>query len=191
MQASQMTHAERSVGVSTYEEKETADITSRVIHNDNACRAVTYFVRKVVELYAFSTVVSDISYRINAPGVPAEWHSSNDLAWLPVPIQNQIKAVVKLLPKVGDIVERPKPVSIPTDGTVYDPELAHCCSCEPERAAAIEIQLEKQKAEALRACLETQMLEVELQRRRMLLQKGDLTPFDADSEPAPLPAPTP
>jgi Subtilase family len=188
-QASQLTHAERSVVVSTYEDKETADITSRVIHNDNACRAVTYFVRKVVELYAFSTRVSDISYRIIAPNVPSDWHSVSDLGWLPVPIQNQIKAVLKLLPQVGDIVERPKPVSIPTDGTVYDPELAHCCSCEPERAAAITIQLEKQKAEALKACLEAQVLELELQRRRMLLQKGELAPFDTLSAAAALPAP--
>lgn len=191
MQASQMTHAERSVVVSTYEEKETADITSRIIHNDNACRAVTYFVRKVVELYAFSTIVSDISYRIIAPNVPSDWHSVNDLGWLPVPVQNQIKNILTLLPKVGDVVEKPKPISIPTDGTVYDPELAHCCSCEPERAAAISIALEKQKAEALKACLEAQVLEIELQRRRMLLQKGELTPFDTAPLPMPLSAPSP
>ena len=53
--------------VSTYEEKETADVTVRTIQNDNACRAVTYFVRRIVELYAVSTIVSDISYRIIAP----------------------------------------------------------------------------------------------------------------------------
>jgi hypothetical protein len=191
MQASQMTHAERSVVVSTYEDKETADVTSRIIHNDNACRAVTYFVRKVVELYAFSTIVSDISYRIIAPNVPSDWHSVNDLGWLPVPVQNQIKNILKLLPKVGDVVEKPKPISIPTDGTVYDPELAHCCSCEPERAAAISIGLEKQKAEALKACLEAQMLEVELQRRRMLLQNGEFAPFETASMPVPSPTPIP
>jgi len=44
--------------------------------------------------------------------------------------------VLQLLPKNGMVVERPKPISVPIDGTVYDPELAHCCSCEPERAAA-------------------------------------------------------
>lgn len=185
-QASQLTHAERSVVVSTYEDKESADVTSRTVHNDNDCRAVTYFVRKVVELYAVSTVVSDISYRVIAPNAPPEWHSINDLGWLPKPIQDEIKAVLKLLPKVGDVVEKPKPISLPTDGAVYDPELAHCCSCEPERGAAIAIQLEKQKAEAMKACLEAQLLEVELQRRRMLLQKGDLTQFDA---PPALPVP--
>ena len=90
-----------------------------------------------------------------------------------------LKAVLNLLPKVGEVVERPKPISLPTDGTVYDPELAHCCSCEPERAAAISIRLETQKAEALKVCLEAQVLQVELERRRLLLQKGELGPFEA------------
>src|SRR6185503_185005 len=130
-QASQLTHAERSLVVSTYEDKETVDVTARTIHNDNECRAVTYFVRKVVELYAFSTRVSDITYRIVAPNIPPDWHSINDIGWLPNQIQAEIKNALKLLPKVGQVVERPKPISLPTDGSVYDPELAHCCSCEP------------------------------------------------------------
>ncbi len=179
MQSSQLTHAERSVVVSNYEEKDVANITARTIQNDNECRAVTYFIRKVVELWAVSTRVSDISYRVVAPNVPSEWHSLGDIGWLPKLIQDEIKAVLNLLPKVGEVVERPKPISLPTDGTVYDPELAHCCSCEPERAAAISIRLEKQKAEALKACLEAQVLQVELERRRLLLQKGELGPFEA------------
>jgi hypothetical protein len=190
-QASQLTSAERSLVVSSYEDKETLDVTSRTLQNNNECRAVTYFVRKIVELYAFSTVVSDISYRIIAPNVPSDWHSINDLGWLPPQIQAEIKNVLKLLPKAGDVVEKPKPISLPTDGSVYDPELAHCCSCEPEREAAITIRLEKEKAEALKACLEAQALDLELKRRRMLLQKGDLAPFDVPSTPVSLPAPTP
>ena len=142
-------------------------------------------MRKIVELYAVSTYVADISYRVIAPNVPPEWHFSNDLGWLPKQIQDEIKGALKLLPKVGEVVEKPKPISLPTDGSVYDPELALCCSCEPEREAAITLKLEKQKAEALKACLEVQMLEVELQRRRMLLQKGELNPFDAPSTPVP------
>ncbi len=173
-QSSLLTHAERSVTVSTYEEKEVADVTRRTIQNDNACRAVTYFIRRVVELYAVSTRVAGIMYRIVAPNVPPEWHAINDLAWLPAPVQNQIKLATKLLPQVGTVVEQPRPISVPTDGTVYDPELANCCSCEPERAAAIETQLRKQNAEALRACYEAQLMELEVERRRMLLQRGSL-----------------
>lgn len=189
MQSSQLTHAERSVVVSNYEEKDVADVTARTIQNDNECRAVTYFIRKVVELYAISTKVSDISYRIVASNVPPDWHSINDLDWLPKAIQEKIRNSLKLLPKVGEIVEKPKPISLPTDGTVYDPELAHCCSCEPERAAAITIRLKKQKAEALKTCLEAQFLEIELERRRLLLQKGELGSFEAPVPVQPLPNP--
>jgi len=98
-----------------------------------------------------------VSYRVIAPGVPPDWHSLNDLAWLPPAIQTQIKNTIKLLPKVGDVIDRPQPITLPTDGSVYDPELAHCCSCEPERAAAIMIRLEAAKAAAHKACLETEL----------------------------------
>jgi thermitase len=176
-QASQLTHAERSVVVSTFEDRETQDITVRQLHNANECRAVTYFVRQVVELYALSVRVTNVSYRIVAPNIPDLWHNYDDLQWLPPVIQNEIRAELALLPRVGDVVEQPRPFSLPTDGTVYDPELAHCCSCEPERAAAIQIRLDKEKAEALKVCFEAQQLEAEVQRRRLLLAKGDLSPF--------------
>jgi thermitase len=183
VQASQLTHAERSIVVSTYEEKDTADISARTIQNDNACRAVTYFVRRVVELYAFSTRVSGLAYRIVAPNILPDWHSLTDIAWLPAQIQQQIKAMIPLLPKVGELAEQPKPISLPTDGTVYNPELANCCSCEPERAAAIKIQLEKQKAEARKLCFDAELLELEIERRRLLLKKGELTAFDVVAAP--------
>lgn len=176
-QASQLTHVERSVVVSTFEDKETQDITMRSLHNANECRAVTYFVRQVVELYAISARVVDVSYRIVAGNFPSVWHSSNDIAWLPQFVQNQILQILALLPKPGEVVERPRPFTLPTDGTVYDPELAHCCSCEPERAAAIAIRLEKEKAEAMKLCLEVQQLEADVRRRRLLLDKGELAPF--------------
>ena len=185
VQASQMTHAERSVVVSTYEETDVANITARTIQNDNECRAVTYFIRKIMELWALSSKVLEISYRIVAPNLPAEWHTLDDLAWLPAVLQTQVKDAAKNLPKVDEVVVAPRPISLPTDGTVYDPELAHCCSCEPQREAAIEIRLEKQKAEALKACLEVQQLELELKRRQMLLDNGELGPFT----PAPAPEP--
>jgi thermitase len=184
LQSSLLTHAERSVVVSTYEEKDIQNVTSRVIHNENACRAVTYFVRKVVELYAISTVVTDISYRVIARNILPDWRSTDDIGETPEPFQTDAINALRPLPRVGDVSDKPKLISIPTDGTVYDPELAHCNSCEPERDAALMIQLEKQKAEAMKACLEAQVLEVELERRRLLLQKGELAPFEA-APPAP------
>jgi hypothetical protein len=176
-QASLMTHAERSVVVSTFEDKETADITVRSIQNDNACRAVTYFVRQVVELYTVTTVVYEILYRIVAPGVPADWHALDDVEGLPPAVVKVIKETRSLLPKPGDSAERPRPVSIPTDGTVYDPELANCCSCEPERAHRTE--------------LEDELVALEVERRRKLLDSGNLAPFEATPAAEPEPAPTP
>jgi thermitase len=184
-QASQMTHAERSVVISNYEETDVANTTRRTIQNDNECRAVTYFIRKIMELWALSSKVLEISYRIVAPNLPAEWHTLDDLGWLPAVLQTQVKDAAKNLPKVDEVVVAPRPISLPTDGTVYDPELAHCCSCEPQREAAIEIRLEKQKAEALKACLEVQQLELELKRRQMLLDNGELGPFTPPPPPAP------
>jgi hypothetical protein len=185
-QASQMTHAERSVVVSNYEEKDVANVTARTIQNDNECRAVTYFIRKIMELWALSSKVLEISYRIVAPNFPSEWHSLDDVAWLPTTLLAQVKDAAKNLPKVGEVVVAARPISLPTDGTVYDPELAHCCSCEPQREAAIGIRLEKQKAEALKACLEVQQLELELKRRQMLLDNGELGPFTPPPFPEPL-----
>ncbi|MBI4905492.1 MAG: S8 family serine peptidase [Acidobacteria bacterium] len=182
-QASQLTHAERSIMVSTYEDKESVDTTVRTLNNANECRAVTYFVRQVMELYAVSTRVADIQYRIVAQNVPPEWHNIDDLGWLPDAIQVLIRGMLGMLPKIGTVVSRPRPVSIPTDGLVYDAELAHCCSCEPERAAAIQIRLERQKAEAKKLCLEAQQLELELERRKLLLGKGQLGPFEAVAGP--------
>ena len=184
-QASQMTHAERSVVISNFEETDVANVTRRTIQNDNECRAVTYFIRKIMEVWALSSKVLEISFRIVAPNVPTDWHSIDDIASLPAAIQAQVKDAIKLLPEVGEVVTAPRPITLPTDGTVYDPELAHCCSCEPQREAAIAIRLEKQKAEALKACLEAQALELELKRRQLLLDQGELGPF----EPGPAPPP--
>jgi thermitase len=171
VQASQMTHAERSVVISSSTETDSQNASARTLSNDNACRAVTYFVRKVMELYALSTIVAEISYRIIAPNVPPDWHDADDLGWLPPAIVAQVKAALKLLPQVGALIARPKPISLPTDGVVYDPELAHCCSCDPQREAAIEIELKKKEAEV-------ELLQTEVERRRMLLQKGELGPFE-------------
>jgi hypothetical protein len=82
------------------------------------------------------------------------------------------------LPTVGETFAHPRRIALPADGAVYAPELARCGSCEPERATALAIQLENQKAEALQACMEVQALELELERRRLLLQKGDLASFE-------------
>jgi thermitase len=178
-QSSLLTRAERSLVISTYEDKESIDVTAREIRNDNNCRAVTYFVRQVMDAYIMNTVVYDISYRIIAPGVPPLWHSINDLGWLPGAIAAEIKNLLKLLPKVGDVTDKAKPFTLPTDGAVYDAELAHCGSCEPEREELLLIAIEKAKNESRKLSIEAELLEMEVQRRKALIAKGDLSSFDA------------
>ncbi|MBI3468456.1 MAG: hypothetical protein HY000_36100, partial [Planctomycetes bacterium] len=78
----------------------------------------------------------------------------------------------------GDMVTAPQPITLPTDGVVYEAELAHCDSCEPQKLAAVQIALEKAKAEALKACCEAELCQIEARRRRLLLESGDLGPFD-------------
>lgn len=175
-QAAQLTGAERSIVITSHDDRDTVSGTARTLHNTNDCRAVTYFIRQVMELLALTTRVCEISFRVLAPGLPPHWHSIEDMGGIPGSIREEIEPVVRHLPECGETVGHPRLVALPSDGAVYDPELARCCSCEPERAAALAIQLEQQKAEALQACLEVQALEVELERRRLLLQKGDLAP---------------
>ena len=67
---------------------------------------------------------------------------------------------------------------MPTDGAVYDAELAHCCSCEPEREALLLIDIEKAKNESRKLSIEAELLEMEVQRRKALIAKGDLNPFE-------------
>jgi hypothetical protein len=177
-QSSLLTRAERSLVISTYEDKELVDVTVREIRNDNNCRAVTYFVRQVMDAYIMSTVVYGISYRIIAPGVPPLWHSIDDLGWLPAAVATEIKNLLTLLPKVGDVTDKSRPFTLPTDGAVYDAELAHCCSCEPEREALLLIEIEKAKCESRKLCIEAELLEMEVQRRKALIAKGDLDPFE-------------
>ena len=132
-----------------------------------------------MDAYIMSTVVYNISYRIIAPGVPPLWHSIKDLGWLPGAIATEIKNLLTLLPMVGDVTDKPMPFTLATDGAVYDAELAHCCSCEPEREALLLIAVEKARNESRKLCIEAELLEMEVQRRKALIAKGDLSSFDA------------
>ncbi len=177
LQSAQLTGAERSIVIAGLEDQETATGIARTLCNDNDCRAVTYFVRQVMELWSVCTRVCEVKFRVCASGFAPEWRSIEDIGSLPKPILDELEHVLKHLPKPGEWTKHRECISLPTDGCVYDPELACCCSCEPERSAAIEIQLERQKAEARQACLEAEALELELERRRLLLERGELAPF--------------
>ena len=66
--ASQSLEAERSIVISTFEEQEHIGTTQRTFRNDNHCYAVTYYVRRVMELYETMTRVLSVEWRAGAQG---------------------------------------------------------------------------------------------------------------------------
>jgi hypothetical protein len=170
-----LVEAERSVTVSTFEDAETRDVTVRRLRNANECYAVTYFVRRVLEVYQLTTRVARVEWRLvtkEGPGLP--WQSIEE----PMPPEVQVVLDTLSLPRVGEEVQGGHEVVLSTDGVVYEAELAHCSSCEPHREVQHRIELQRQQALAHRACVETRLLELELERRRLLLEAGRLDPFD-------------
>jgi thermitase len=177
--ATSMVEAERSMVVTTYEDSEQITVTSRLLKNYNNCRAVTYYIRRVNEVYGLTTRVKSTRWRIALRGSQfGEWQTQADLGTLPADLQKFIQAQLAQLPQVGTEVKGPECVSLPSDGTVYEAELAHCCSCDPEREAELLIALEKAKNESRKLCLEAEVLALEVQRRKALLASGNLAPFD-------------
>ena len=163
--ASQAVEAERSLVLSTFEEQEHLNTTSRQLKNDNHCYAVTYYVRRVNEVYEVHSRIESVEWRL---GDGTAWRSVNDLANLPDALRKLIATLLKELMKGGQATRDARQITVPTDGTVYEAELAHCASCEPVRMAQETVLLEQLRLRARRACLETELLELELERRRAL-----------------------
>lgn len=167
--ASQAMEAERALVISSFEDEEHRSTTSRTLKNHNQCHAVTYFVRRVNELYEASTRIESVEWRL---GGDSPWRSFDDLAGLPEDLRKIFGELGRQLPKRGDLATDPRPVTLPTDGTLYEAELAHCSSCEPVMEAMQKVELENARLRA-RACLETELLDLELARRRALLEMGE------------------
>jgi hypothetical protein len=175
--ASQATDAERSLVISSFEDAEHSQTTVRSLHNDNDCYAVTYFVRRVNEVYQATTRVVAIDWRRD----DGPWRSVTDVAG-----EAEVAKVLKALhlPKIGEeVVAEDRQITLPTDGTLYEAELAHCSSCEPMREVEHEIALEEMRLQARKACLELELLALELGRRRALSDSGDAVALDVDTWP--------
>jgi hypothetical protein len=175
--ASQATDAERSLVISSFEDAEHSQTTVRSLHNDNDCYAVTYFVRRVNEVYQATTRVVAIDWRRDE----GPWRSVTDVAG-----EAEVAKVLKALhlPKIGEeVVAEDRQITLPTDGTLYEAELAHCSSCEPMREVEHEIALEEMRLQARKACLELELLALELGRRRALSDSGDAVALDVDTWP--------
>ena len=178
--ATQQIEAERSIVVSTFEESEHREATSRTIVNENACRAVAYYMRRVLECYELVTRVVEISWRGRSANreVFGPWRPLDDLSGAEKHCIEFVKRMMEELPRVGEQVAAPRTFTVPTDGTLLNAELAHCSSCEPERAARIRVELVQAHSEARRLCAEAELLELEVQRRRALLEQEAFQPFE-------------
>ncbi len=172
--ASQAIEAERSLVVSRFEESEHQTTTERTLQNDNHCYAVTYYVRRVNEVYAVHTRVASIEWRLG----DGAWRSFDDTDGLSDGIRKLLEQIRRQLPKPGDRREDARQITLPTDGTLYEAELAHCSSCEPMREAEEMIRLERMRLGARRECLQTELLELELERRRSLAASANAAPLE-------------
>ncbi len=178
-QASQYTDLQRSITISSYEDSETVSTTQRTLVNNNRCYAVTYFVRKVVDVYQSSTRVVAVTFQVSEGNYVSPVLTPAQIGQIPAALRAAVENALKGAPPVGEVSQHPTLVTVPTDGVVYDPELAHCCAQDPELELADRIRLEREQAEAQRVGLEVQLMALEVQRRQALLAAGTLTPFKA------------
>jgi hypothetical protein len=160
--SAQATEAERSLVISRFEDSEHENTTRRTLHNDNECYAVTYYVRRVNEVYDTLTRIVDVAWRLS----DNPWRAFDDLADVVDDVRKVLERVFSELPRRGEEVRTSRQVTLPTDGTVYEPELAYCSSCEPRREEAMRIELEQARFRARRLCLETELLALEVRRRQ-------------------------
>jgi thermitase len=159
--SSQAVETERSIVVSTFEENVSIDTTFRTLRNANHCHAVTYFIRRVFEVYCLSTRLVGIEVQIGG-----NWIDVNAVPdALRDAILKQLGSII-----VGQVSRRNTEIAIPTDGLLYEAELAHCSSCEPEMEKRLELELKK-------LALEVELLERENERRKSRIASGELSEF--------------
>ena len=166
--SSQAVETERSIVVNTFDENVNINSTSRTLRNANHCRAVTYFIRRVFEVYCLTTRLVGIEVQIGGNWI--------DIKSVPDALKN---AIVKQLGAivVGQVSQRSTEIAIPTDGLLFEAELAHCSSCEPEMEKRIDLELKKLE-------LEIELLERENERRKGRIASGDWSEFEPIPQPA-------
>lgn len=160
---------ERSIVVSTFEDRESVHSTARTLRNDNDCRAVTYFIRRVFEVYQLTSKIVGVEVLFGNQWV--------DIAAIPPELQETIKKFLQKI-EIGASHDPQVEIALPTDGLLYEAEQAHCCSCECEREAKSRLELEKLQLENLN-------LRLEADRRQKRLDSGDLDSFEVAVPPPP------
>ena len=87
-------------------------------------------------------------------------------------MRKALDEVRRHLPKPGERLQDHRQITLPTDGTLYEAELAHCSSCEPTREAEELMRIERTRLAARRECLQTELLALEVERRRALARSS-------------------
>jgi subtilisin family serine protease len=167
--ASQVMEAERSIVISSFEDEEHRSTTHRTLKNDNHCYAVTYYIRRVNELYEATSRAIAVEWRQSGNG---PFRSARDVANVPNEVQKRLQDLLRDAPRPGESSTDRRHITIPTDGTLYETELAYCSSCEPMREAEMRMDVERRRLDTRRICLETEALSLEVERRRSLLAQG-------------------
>jgi len=180
--ASSAVEADRSIVISNFEEQDNLQTTSRTLKNYNNCRAVTYYIRKIDEVYELSATIVNIRWRVKEGRLQAldtNWQSAADVNTIQnADLKKFIEHELKLLPQLNDTIKHNNCITLTTDGTVIEAELAHCSSCDPERMLELEVHLEKERAAARRLYMESEFMSMEIERRKKLLDAGNLSGFD-------------
>ncbi|MGC2122374.1 MAG: hypothetical protein WA652_05925 [Xanthobacteraceae bacterium] len=179
-QAAQFTDLQRSITVSSYEDTQTVSTTQRTFVNNNLCYAVTYFVRKVLDVYVMTTKVTAVTFQVRVGNYVSAVLTPAQIKQVEAQYVSAVETILKGLPAVGETVEQPTLLTVPTDGVVYDPELAHCCARDPQLEQGDLIKLEREQAEAQKIGLQVQLMALEVQRRQALLAAGTFTPFEPE-----------
>ena len=181
--ASQSVEAQRSLVISSYEDHENLQVTSRTLKNYNNCYAVTYYIRQVNEVYEFSAKIFSIRWRI----IGSQYANINVSAWQTIDdiskitndeIRKLIETDIEQVIKDNREIRSEKCFTLPTDGTILETELAYCSSCDSERMMELEVTLAKTKAETNKMMIETELMKLEIERRKKLLESGDYNLFD-------------
>jgi hypothetical protein len=146
--------------------------------NNNLCYAVNYFVRKVLDVYDSTTTVTAVTFQVRVGNYVSAVLTPAQIEQVEAAYQAAVEAILKGLPRVGEAVQKSTVLAVPTDGVVYDPELAHCCAQDPELDQATMIKLKREQAEAQKVGLQVQLMSLEVQRRQALLAAGTLTAFE-------------
>ncbi|HEX6049236.1 MAG TPA: S8 family serine peptidase, partial [Gemmatimonadaceae bacterium] len=164
--ASQAVEAERSIVISTFEEEENRSTTQRTFRNDNKCYAVTYYIRRVNEVYEATTRVLSVEWRTGSNG---PFRSVHDINGLTEDLRLMLRDVLREAPPTGERQTDRRRITIPTDGTLFEAELAYCSSCEPIREAELRMELEQKRLDTRKLCVQTEALAFELERRPSLV----------------------